>query len=267
MTEGLSVRDMLDSRRLPVPQTQVAQRLQAKLPEISQLLIGVDPAQFASACLCEANMLRLTLSPEEINEPALIPSFLKAVMNAAVVGLVPGAALGHCYFVPFRQRGKKLIQLIIGYRGFLELGYASGHLIQCDPQLVLTGESCELWHTETGPKLNHKIPSLNRPIADRTNIVASYCTYRMHGGGASLVFVTREEINKIDTRKNVWQDNYAAMCLKSPIRRASKTWRLTRQLASAVHLDEQAERGDVQDRLVHSDVVVEDELNVEVLEG
>ena len=73
MAEGLSVRDMLDSRRLPVPQTQVAQRLQAKLPEISQLLIGVDPAQFASACICEANMLRLTLSPEEINEPALIP--------------------------------------------------------------------------------------------------------------------------------------------------------------------------------------------------
>ena len=248
---GRAVNDVIAEARLPVPQTVVAERLMTKLPEISTIVHGIDPGLFLGACISEANLLRLTMTDDELKSSHVIGSFVRSVFNAAVIGLVPGSVLGHCFFIPFKNRKvkgtPKMIQLVLGYRGLLHLGFSTGYLVQCDPQVVLTGEFVELCHTESGPKMKHDIPALNRPLPDRTNIEAAYCTYRTRGGGMSLVFVGRDEIAKVDTNQNVWRDNYHAMCLKTPIRRASKVWQLTRQLAAAVRLDEQADAGLLQD--------------------
>lgn len=192
---------------------------------------GVDPTNFVMACMAEANAL---------TRPCTAKSVATAAFNSAVVGLIPGSALGHAYFVPY---GKECT-LVIGYRGFLDLAFASGFLVSVHAEVVLNGEQFRHWNNADGPQVEHEIP-LERDV-QRQNVAAAYCTYRTRGGGHGVVVVSRGELNKVDSGKNVWKSDYVSMAKKTAIRRAAKEWQLTSRLARAVELDEQAERGATQ---------------------
>ena len=208
---------------------------------------GVNVQQFLGSVVAEANTLRDQISDKEMQDQRTQKTFLIAAFNAAVVGLIPGSALGHCWFVPFKKNKAKVPYYVVtyvpGYRGFLELAFTNGFLVQCSPEVVLANESVMRGHTENGPWIKHDIP-IPRDKPDRSNVIGAYCSYRTIGGGQDFVFVERSEIDAVDTQRNIWASNYVAQCLKTPIRRASKRWRLTRQLAAAVMLDEQVEHQD-----------------------
>ena len=61
--------------------------------------------------------------------PALLnttpASFLGAVMQSAQLGLEPGSALGQAYLVPYGNQ----CQLILGYRGMIDLARLSGQVL------------------------------------------------------------------------------------------------------------------------------------------
>ena len=61
--------------------------------------------------------------------PALLnttpASFLGAVMQSAQLGLEPGSALGQAYLVPYGNQ----CQLILGYRGMIDLARRSGQVL------------------------------------------------------------------------------------------------------------------------------------------
>jgi phage RecT family recombinase len=229
---------------------------------------GLDPDQFISSLILEANALKASMDPQAMEDPRTMLSFVRASFNAAVVGLMPGAVRGHCYFVPYTMfRGKRgehvVINFIPGYRGFLELAYANNFLVQCDPEVVLAGEDIRHWHDEK-PRIQHEIP-IDRDRATRENVIGAYCTYRTRAGGTGLVYMDRSELADIDTGRNVWKSNYVAMCLKSPIRRAAKRWRTTRQMDYAIDLDERAERGVLQPSLVPEKDVEEEKIDLNTL--
>lgn len=222
--------------------------LAAKVIELSATLQkyvspGLNVHQFLTLVVAEGNALSLQMKDDVMQDARTKMSFAKAAFNAAVVGLLPGAALGHCYFIPFRRfRGKPNehteIVYVPGYRGYLELAFASNFLAQCDPEVVLRGESVVRSHTEDGPKLLHDLPTPRGQLVDRSTLIGAYCTYKTVRGGKGVVWVDRAEIDDVDTKRDIWGSNYHAMCLKVPIRRASKRWHLTRQLAHAIALDE-----------------------------
>lgn len=236
---------------LPDAKNDVAQLVKAMVDKLGGFLPpGANAPQFFGSVISEANMLSTTLERGAIGDARTRNAFVKAAFNAAVVGLTPGASLGHAYFIPYKMRPKGAtewtnVNFIIGYRGFMELAFANDWLVQCDPELVLDGEDFQRWHDEEGPHVRHVIP-LSRPAPTKENIVGAYCTYRSHGGGKGVVFVSREDLRQVDTGRNVWRDNYPAMAMKTPIRRAAKRWRLTRQLSNALYLDEIADRDEVQ---------------------
>ncbi len=79
-------------------------------------------------------------------------SFLGAIMQCAQLGLEPGGALGHAYLIPFDKRQKvngrwetvsTEAQLIIGYRGMIDLARRSGQILHisahspCERQIQL----------------------------------------------------------------------------------------------------------------------------------
>ena len=80
------------------------------------------------------------------------------------------------------------------------------------------------------------------------------------------MYIERNEIDKVDTKRNVWKSNYLAMVLKTPIRRAAKRWRITRQMAYAIDLDERAEREEQQPSLVPEDKAAEETIDLDGLE-
>ena len=230
----------------------------AKRAKVLQTFVqGINPNQFVAACMLEANALSLSLTDREVADPRTVASFVKACFNAAVIGLLPGEAQGHLYFVPFNRGRKndpqrhKLINVIVGYRGYLELAFRSDFLARVSPEYVLTGETVERCHDQNGPQIKHTMQCPGRPIPEKSNIEAAYLSYETRGGAKDIVFVEKWDLAKSEANGgDVWKYNYPAMALKTAIVRGSKRWRLTQQMAAAVMLDEQASRDQDQAALV-----------------
>ncbi|HDI5730787.1 TPA: recombinase RecT, partial [Salmonella enterica subsp. enterica serovar Typhisuis] len=71
-------------------------------------------------------------------------SFVSAIVQCSQLGLEPGGALGHAYLLPFGNRneksGKKNVQLIIGYRGMIDLARRSGQIASLSARVVREGD-------------------------------------------------------------------------------------------------------------------------------
>jgi len=206
----------------------------------SRLPAGMNVENFMSAVVMEANKLPPNVAPRSVADSA---------MNCAILGLIPGSALGHAYFVAY-GKDNPVCQLIVGYRGFLELAYNSRFLKSVYAEVVLAGEDFRQYATISGPQIEHEIP-LDRAMIQE-NVVASYCVWEARGGGRGLSVVPKSELLRIPQR-NVWLSEFSEMSKKTAIRLSSKVWKLSQTLAMAVELDEQAERGDPQRRIVDFD--------------
>ena len=226
---------------LPDASNEAAVQLKGLIAKLSSFLPPtINPEQFFAAVLTEVNQLAEDVSPKSV---------IMCTVNAAIIGLLPGPALGHCHFIPYwHKRGTPqeahICQLVIGYKGFLELAFSNEFLVSCSPEVVLKDEQFERWHETDGPKLRHSLP-LNRRL-QKSDVIAAYCTYATKGGGTGIALVDRMELDRVDTGQNVWLSDYVAMARKSAVRRAAKEWRLSNRMARAVMLDEQAERGAIQ---------------------
>lgn len=228
---------------LPKTTTQLSSLVAGELKRFDALLhpnFQVNPAlrqQFWASVIVEVNGLKPNTQPASV---------MIAIANLCQVGLMFGKSLGHAYLVPFKGQA----QLIFGYRGFLELAYGNSFLSNVTTELVLRDEPCELWVDETGRRIKHSIP-LNRPEPCHGNTVGAYCVFTTKSGARDVVMVQEWELRQLyqnATRRDgsVWASNYQGMALKTPIRRAAKLWRQTRELSLAVGLDEAADRDESQ---------------------
>jgi recombination protein RecT len=192
---------------------------------IHQLPSHIELAAWAAAVVNEAN--KAEGSPNSI---------AACVYNLAFLGLFPGKALGHAYFIPYKGEAT----LVVGYKGFSDLAYGSGFLKDMHVDVVCQGEEFDYWKDETGPRLKHR-PDINREPT-RKNIIGAYCLYHTRDGGTGIRLCNKADIAKSDKNRDVWLSNFESMCLKTAVRRASKEWKLTGRMAHAVMIDEQAER-------------------------
>lgn len=215
---------------------------------------GLAPSHINHNQLCAAIMTELNGLPDKCTKGSVVV----CVVNACVLGLVPGSALGHLHFIPFTFNRNKdneytVAQIVVGYKGFLELAYRNEFLIDVNPEVVLRNEQCERWHDVNGPQIRHILPE-DRPEPTRENVVGAYCTWHTKNGGRGYYWRSRSEIDRVDRgdKSNTpWKTDYRGMVLKSAIRPAAKLWRLSgTRMAEAAYLDEQQERGEMQTPIV-----------------
>lgn len=205
-----------------------------------------NAVQFMTAVVQEANACAFAV--EAKGHKLNAASLRKAAFNTAALGLMPGDALGHAYFVPF----KGVVQLIVGYRGFLDLAFRNNFLKGVNCEVVLQGEEFRRWNDSSGPQWNHEIDiTRDREKTAWDEVVCAYCQYETKLGFTDTVIVNKKELDGIKRRQTrgknaIWADNPIPMALKTPLRRASNRWQFTRELSNARMLDEQAERGDRQ---------------------
>jgi len=184
-------------------------------------------------------------------------SVLIALANLCQTGLMLGESLGHAYLSAFKfQRGanagKRICTLIIGYKGFLELAYRNQFLAGVTTELVLDGEPFEVKGTERGKTINHEIDVLNRQQPTEKNIVGAYCTYTTRGGYHGVTVASTWAVKKLiaDQSQRYGSlykgDTLGPMVQKHPLRMSAKSWRLGSDLANAIRLDEEYERGEPQ---------------------
>lgn len=256
----------MSQQALKAAATGTAVTTQTERPKtLAQLL--VDPAVKAQLALAlPRHMTADRLARIALTEIRKVPklaqcdqtSFLGAIMQCAALGLEPGGALGHAYLLPFDKREKDAsgrwrtvgteVQLIVGYRGMIDLARRSGQIQSLEARAVYQAD-----HFEVELGLDSTI--VHRPaweVADRGPLVFAYAVAKLKDGGVQFDVMSRAEIEKIRARSKAkdngpWTTDFDEMAKKTVVRRLFKYLPVSIELQTAVGLDERAELGIPQD--------------------
>lgn len=211
-------------------------------PQFALAIGGSTPAQrqeraerFTRICL---TAMRQTPKLAQC-EPA---SILGAMMTCAQLNLEPNTPQGLAYLIPYNRE----CQFQVGYKGLMQLMYRSGAIASFNADVVYRQEVEQgLFEYESGisPRISHKIDLLN-PEA-RTgkpeDVIAAYAAVVLKTGEPIVRLVTKMEIDQARTlnRGNspAWRDHYAAMAIKTAIKRLS-AWLPVTKVADAFAAEE-----------------------------
>jgi recombination protein RecT len=209
-------------------------------------------------------------------------SFLGAVMTLASLELEPNTPQGHAYLIPYQKRGKDPqtgkwgvvgteCQLVIGYRGLIELAYRNPNIVSLRAHAIHQNDKFEYFedydaHLRWQPAMT-----------DRGPLIGAYAIARYRtaaGAEATLACVLPlEEVHKARSKSEtynflvkqaaeadsgwkkesaekklaetpwvMWEDDMAA---KTAIRKLSKVLPIGGNFASAAAADEAAESGTI----------------------
>jgi recombination protein RecT len=172
-------------------------------------------------------------------------SLFGAIVQTSQLGLEPDNGLGHAYLVPFRNKHKKTkdVQLIIGYRGFIDLAWRSQKVIGIDAEVVYSNDQ---FHYSRGlnPTLEH-VPSEGDDRGERTH---AYCIIHMKDGGTVWRVLTRRDVMAAKefsaaAKSGPWVTHEDDMWRKTAVRAVMKYAPLSIDIQQAVGVDEQSEVG------------------------
>lgn len=184
--------------------------------------------------------------------PALLKcapeSFYGAVLQCAALGLEPGSALGHCYLLPFGngkdRAGRPNAQLIIGYRGMIDLARRSGQILSLNAYCVHANDDFS-YELGLHPDIHH-VPA---STADRGLVTHVYAVAQLKGGGVQFEVMSRAEIEEVRKTSKAgssgpWSSHWDAMAKKTVIRRLFKYLPVSIEAVRAVEVDEKTDRGE-----------------------
>ena len=152
-------------------------------------------------------------------------SVLGCLMKCTALGLEPSAVdgLGRAYILPYynKKTNHKEAQLIIGYKGILDLARRSGQIVDISARAVHEGDFFEY---EYG--INENIRHIPSPDYDGTQpLTHVYVVAHFKDGGHYIDVMTKKEVDAVRARSKTskfgpWVTDYEAMARKTVIRRA-----------------------------------------------
>lgn len=227
--------------------TQAIQKAQTKQPATLRGWLENDAfkAQIAKA-------LPRHLSPDRFIRVALttmtrIPklagcdqaSFFNALLTLSQLGLEPDGRRAH--LIPFenRKRGVTECQLIIDYKGLVELIMRSGAVLGIHADVVCDNDE---FIYDRGEVVKHVI-NFREP---RGQVYAAYATCTLKDGGRLSDAMSRDDIERIRQRSRAansgpWVTDWNEMAKKTVFRRLSKWLPLSSEYRDAVEADDAIE--------------------------
>jgi recombination protein RecT len=171
-------------------------------------------------------------------------TFIGAVIQLSQLGLEPGGLLGHAYLLPFENNKLKTtdVQVIIGYRGMIDLARRSGQIKSLSAVAVREGDT---FHVELGlvPSLRH-VPKFEhgRPLT------FVYAVANLQDGGQQFDVMSHDEIEAVRRQSRAsttgpWVTHFEEMAKKTVIRRLFKMLPVSIEIQRAVSVDERSELG------------------------
>lgn len=238
------------------PKEQIAYLLKTKQNEIAKML----PKHLNAERLLKVAQIAATTTPALAK--CDVASLVGAIGQCAQMGLEPNTVLGHAYLVPFNTKRKdgngnerwvNSVQVIIGYKGLIDLARRSGQIVSIAAHEVCTNDKFELVYG-LDEKLIHT-PALG----ERGEIIGFYAVAKLKDGGHCFEFMSKLQVEQIQSaadKKNkypskVWQEHFTEMGRKTVIRRLAKYLPLSIEFQTAAALDGMAEGGKDQ----HMDVM------------
>ena len=195
--------------------------------------------------------LNNTISPERflavtnivMQSPALMGcsqnSLVAAVLQTVQIGLTPGA-IGHVYYVPFVNKGVKEVQLIVGYKGLVELVNRSKEASILNAECVFEKDQFQ-YEQGLNPILRH-IPA----SGDRGEFVGVYAIAKnMMANEKVFVFLNKEEVQKVQNSSKAGTSEYSPwvkwtdeMRKKTAVKRLCKLLPLSVEVQQRISTDE-----------------------------
>lgn len=222
------------------PKDQVKHLLERNRTNIEAML----PKHVTPERLMKVAQVAATTTPGLLE--CYVPTLINGIIVCAQLGLEPNTVLGHAYLIPFnnRQKGRKDAQLIIGYKGLIDLARRSGQIESIAAHAVRANDKFEFEYG-LDEKLRHV------PAGDASEITHFYAIAKFKDGGHAFEVMTKGQVDAIramsktgGSSSSPWANHYEEMGRKTVIRRLSKYLPMSIELASAVALDSQASRGE-----------------------
>lgn len=208
-------------------------------PKFKQQMALALPKSLTADRLCRIVMTECRKTPAllKCNQE----SFLGAVLQCAQLGLEPGGALGHCYLLPYGNTA----QLIIGYRGMIDLARRSGQIISIAAYVVHEEDEFD-YQLGLQPKIIHKPAHQAKPGV----VTFVYAVANLKGGGVQFEVMSRAEVEAVRTKSKAggsgpWVNHWDEMAKKTCIRRLFKYLPVSIEIARAIDVDERTDRGEV----------------------
>lgn len=162
-------------------------------------------------------------------------SLVNAVVQATELGLQVGSALGHVYLVPF----KGSCQLIIGYKGLVELARRTGQISTIYAAIVHERDRFE-YELGLVPKLWH-VPELTDPGLP----THAYAVAKLSDGEAQFDVMSALDIENVRKRSpsgssssSPWSSDWPEMAKKTVLRRLCKLLPMTTEAAAILASEE-----------------------------
>src|ERR1044072_7734013 len=245
--------------------TNLANLKQASKMVAREAGIGTVKTFFESQRATLAAVLPKHVSPDRMLKIALgalrttpklmectVESLMGAVVQCSQLGLEPNTPLGHAYLIPFekkRKDGNQWVtdkvetQIVIGYKGLIDLARRSGQVISISAHAVHAND-----HFDYAFGLDEKLE--HRPArSNRGPVTEFYAVAKLVGGGHAFDVMSAEDVNEIrdasqnykfarDKSKTVWGQHYEEMGRKTVLRRLFKYLPVSIELASAAAIDD-----------------------------
>lgn len=251
----MSTTEQLKKAVAPAKSTQTAVAEADKPQTITEILTSAEfKAQMALALpktLTADRLTRIVLT-ECRKTPELRKcnpqSFFGAVLQCAQLGLEPGSALGHCYLLPYgngkARDGRPNCQLIIGYRGMIDLARRSGQIVSINAYCVHQEDEF-VYELGLHPDIKHR-PSAK---ANRGPVTYVYAVAQLQGGGVQFEVMSRAEIEAVRSQSKAgtrgpWVTHWEEMARKTVVRRLFKYLPVSTEALRAVEVDEKSDRGE-----------------------
>lgn len=230
MTVAVTRREADPSRALV---TELDRRREALLASAAA---SIDPERFRAIALAA-----FTRTPTLWDcDPVTVA---RSIIEAAQLGLEPTGTLGGAYLVPFRNKrsGRKECQLIIGYRGMVELARRSGEVATVEARVVREADEFEYAYG-LEPTLVHR-PALD---GDPGKLAHVYAIARFRSGAPQFDVMSAAEVEVIRRRSRAsdegpWVTDYFEMAKKTIVRRLAKLLPLTIEAREALAREDEWE--------------------------
>ena len=220
------------------PKNDLPTLLQKMGPELAKAL----PKHVSPDRISRIALTALRSNPELLKcSPG---SFLGSVLSAAQLGLEVNTPLGHAYLVPYKGN----CQLIVGYRGMMDLARRSGEVSNIYAHEVRKGDH---FHVRLGldQHIDH-VPS-DDPDREKQPITHVYAVAKMRDREPVFVVLTTSQVERYRARSSArnspaWANDWEAMAKKTAVRRLATWLPQSAELARAAALDEAPELGQSQ---------------------
>ena len=173
-------------------------------------------------------------------------SVLSCILKCAALGVEPSAVdnLGRAYILPYNNRktGCTEAQMILGYKGMIDLARRSGEIQDISARAVYEGDFFE-YEFGLNEQLKHIPAQDNERTPNKLTHVYMVCHFK--DGGHYIDVMTRSQVNAIRSRSksgssaySPWSTDYEAMACKTVIRRAFKFLPVSVEAQKAAATDE-----------------------------